>query len=158
MSPVLGEANVTAFVKALSLHRFCSTCIPTTCQLHMAENSFTLTTYVSLFKANTSANRNAVCRQIWQLTSCCCWLLSSSKSTIVRPRLKKPHLDASDLSSYRPISNLSFVSKILERIIDSRFTEHADLSNLLSPYQSAYRKFHSSWTRCQRGFSRTRAV
>jgi len=68
-------------------------------------------------------------------------------NAIVRPRLKKPHLDAIDLSSYRPISNLSFVSKIFERIIDSRFTEHADLSNLLSPYQSAYRKFHSTaWT------------
>jgi len=43
-------------------------------------------------------------------------------------------------------SNLRFVSKILERIIDSRFTEHADLSDLLSPYQSAYCKFHSTET------------
>ena len=34
--------------------------------LHMAENSFTLTTYVSPFKANTSANWNAVSRQIWR--------------------------------------------------------------------------------------------
>jgi len=48
------------------LHRFCSTCTPTTCQLHVAENSFTLTTYVSPFKANTSANWNAVFRQIWR--------------------------------------------------------------------------------------------
>jgi len=39
---------------------------PTTCQLHVAENSFTLTTYVSPFKANTSANWNAVSRQIWR--------------------------------------------------------------------------------------------
>ena len=45
MTPVLGDPNVlTAFLKALSLHRFCSTCTPTTCQLHVAENSFTLTT------------------------------------------------------------------------------------------------------------------
>ena len=51
---------------SLSLHRFCSTCTPTTCQLHMAENSFMLTTYVSPFKANTSANWNAVSRQIWR--------------------------------------------------------------------------------------------
>jgi len=36
--------NVTAFLKALSLHRFCSNCTQTTCQLHVAENSFTLTT------------------------------------------------------------------------------------------------------------------
>ena len=32
----------------------------------MAENSFTLTTYVSPFKANASANWNAVSRQIWR--------------------------------------------------------------------------------------------
>ena len=63
---VLGDPNVTAFLKALSLHRFCSTCTPTTYQLHGAENSFTLTTYVSPFKANTSANWNAVSHQIWR--------------------------------------------------------------------------------------------
>ena len=66
MTPVLGDPNVTAFLKALSLHRFCSTCTPMTCQLHMAENSFTLTTYVSPFEANTLANWNAVSRQIWR--------------------------------------------------------------------------------------------
>jgi len=66
ISPVLGDPNVTAFLKALSLHRFCSTCTPTNCQLHMAKNSFTLTTYVSPFKTNTSANWNAVFRQIWR--------------------------------------------------------------------------------------------
>jgi len=57
MTPVLGEPNVTAFLKALSLHRFCSTCTPTTCQLHVDENSFTLTTYVSPFKANRASAR-----------------------------------------------------------------------------------------------------
>jgi len=31
MTPVLGDPNVTAFLKALSLHRFYSTCTPTTC-------------------------------------------------------------------------------------------------------------------------------
>ena len=68
------------------------------------------------------------------------------KSAIVRPLLKKTNLDPSDLNSYRPISNLSYVSKLLERIIDSRFTEHANLNNLFSPVQSAYRKHHSTET------------
>ena len=54
--------QVTAFLKVLSLDRFCSTCTPTTYQLHVAENSFTLTIYVSPLKANTSANWNAVSR------------------------------------------------------------------------------------------------
>jgi len=64
---ILRSINVlTDLLKALSLHQFCSTCIPTTCQLHVAENSFMVTTYVSPFKANTSANWNAVSRQIWR--------------------------------------------------------------------------------------------
>ena len=66
LTPVLGDPSVTAFLKALSLHRFCSACTPTTCWLHVAENSCTLTTYVSPFKANSSANWNAVSRQIWR--------------------------------------------------------------------------------------------
>ena len=53
----------------------------------MAENSFTLTTYVSTFKANTSANWNAVSRQIWRgchtQISCLCLLdLSAAFDTI----------------------------------------------------------------------------
>jgi len=58
---------VAAFLRALSLHRFCSACTPATCQLHMAEGSFTRTTYVSPFGANASANWNAVSRQMWRL-------------------------------------------------------------------------------------------
>ena len=68
------------------------------------------------------------------------------KSAIVKPLLKKTNLDLSDLNSYRPISNLSFVSKLLEQLIDSRFTEHADLNDLFSPVQSAYRKHYSTET------------
>jgi len=72
----------------------------------------------------------------------------SQKSAIVRPLLKKTTLDPFDLNSFRPISNLSFVSKLLERIIDIRFTQHADQCqyNLFSLVQSAYRKFHSTET------------
>jgi len=65
---------------------------------------------------------------------------------IVRPLIKKVNMDPSDLNSFRPISNLSFVAKLLERIIDARFTEHANTNNHFSPLQSAYRKHHSSET------------
>jgi len=55
-----------ALLRIVKSPYLCSTCTPTTCQLHVAENSFTLTTYVSPFKANSSANWNAVSRQIWR--------------------------------------------------------------------------------------------
>jgi len=48
MTPVLGDPNVMAFLKAQSLHQFCLTCTPTTCQLHVAENLFTLTTCLAI--------------------------------------------------------------------------------------------------------------
>ena len=43
-------------------------------------------------------------------------------------------VDVTDLHSYRPISNLSFVFRILERVIDSRCTKHVNSCNLLSPF------------------------
>ena len=35
-------------------------------------------------------------------------------------------LDEADLNSYRPISNLSFVSKLVERVVAKRYAEHAN--------------------------------
>src|SRR6218665_1450918 len=65
---------------------------------------------------------------IWHCSTCRCHLalfnmsLSSDivptnyKSAYSIPRLKKPTLPCGDLASYRPISNLPFLSKLLERV------------------------------------------
>jgi hypothetical protein len=50
------------------------------------------------------------------------------------------------LSSYRPISNLNFISKILERIIYTRLTNHLNSFPSFTPFQSAYRRYHSTET------------
>ena len=68
------------------------------------------------------------------------------KHAIVRPRLKKPSLDPDDVNSYRPISNLSFVSKIVERVVVSRFGEHVETQHLLPDRQSAYKATYSTET------------
>ena len=70
----------------------------------------------------------------------------SFKHAVVTPLLKKPCLSKDELSNYRPISNLNFISKIFERVMQSRLKMHLDSFKLLSPYQSAYRKFHSTET------------
>jgi len=49
-------------------------------------------------------------------------------------------------SNYRPIFNLSVVSKIIECIVKSRLTDHLSSTNLLNPHQSAYCKHHSTET------------
>ena len=68
------------------------------------------------------------------------------KHALVTPLLKKYNLPTDDLSSYRPISNLNFISKILERIIHSRLTSHLDSFPSITPFQSAYRHYHSTET------------
>ena len=45
------------------------------------------------------------------------------KSAIVRPLLKKPSLDQNCLKNYRPVSNLSFLSKVLEKIVLSQLLD-----------------------------------
>jgi len=44
------------------------------------------------------------------------------KQAFVTPVVKKPGLDATDTSSYRPISNLSVLSKLLERLVVSQLS------------------------------------
>ena len=64
----------------------------------------------------------------------------SQKLARVTVRLKKPSMD---LNSFRPISNLTFLSKIMERVVTKQFTSHAALNGLFPERQSAYGQFHS---------------
>ena len=57
--------------------------------------------------------------------------------------LKKPSLNPDD-NSFRPISNLTFLSKIIERIATKQLILHADQNELFPARQSAYRRFHST--------------
>ena len=68
------------------------------------------------------------------------------KSALVKPLLKKMSLDPSDLKNYRPVSNLYFLSKVLERTVLWQLNERLKHSNLLSPLHSAYRPNHSTET------------
>ena len=65
------------------------------------------------------------------------------KCAHVKPLLKAPSLDCENLRSYRPVSNLSLVSKIVETAINEQLQSYFSANGLLSPYQSAYRKGHS---------------
>ena len=59
------------------------------------------------------------------------------------PLLKKPSLNKNSMSNYRPVSNLSFLSKVLEKVVVNQLNSHINSSNTPNQYQSAYRKFHS---------------
>ena len=66
------------------------------------------------------------------------------KHSIITPLLKKPSLDQEQLSNYRPVSNLSFLSKITEKVVKSRLDAHLTSNMLYNKFQSAYTKFHST--------------
>lgn len=75
-----------------------------------------------------------------------CVFPDRAKHSVVRPLLKKPNLDPFDLASYRPISNLSFVSKLIERLVMVRLNHHNAAHQLLPARQSAYKQHHSTET------------
>ena len=69
------------------------------------------------------------------------------KESTISPLLKKPTLyDKEELSNYRPIYNLSLISKIIERVVKSRLMDHLTFNSLLNSHQSAYCKHHSTET------------
>ena len=68
------------------------------------------------------------------------------KKAIVKPLLKKKGLDSENLKNFRPVSNLTFVSKVIEKVVASRLHEHINAYKLHEEMQSAYRKFHSTET------------
>ncbi|KAL0148905.1 hypothetical protein M9458_055709 [Cirrhinus mrigala] len=47
------------------------------------------------------------------------------KLAVIKPLIKKPQLDPSKVANYRPISNLPFMSKILEKVVSAQLTETA---------------------------------
>ena len=68
------------------------------------------------------------------------------KTTLIRPLLKKTDLDSDILKNYRPVSNLTFISKVIEKVVSGRLNEHLIKNSMFDPLQSAYRDKHSKET------------
>ena len=66
------------------------------------------------------------------------------KNCSVHPLLKKSNLNKENLSNYRPISHLSYLSKLTERLFINRLVDHLNENNLMISFQSAYTKFNST--------------
>ena len=67
------------------------------------------------------------------------------KEAIVTPILKKANADL-EYKNYRPISNLSFISKLCEKAISIQMKNYIESNHLGEPLQSAYTHLHSTQT------------
>jgi len=68
------------------------------------------------------------------------------KQARVAPLVKKLSLPKEELSSYRPVSHLNFISKVIEKLMQKRLMNHIETFSWLPMYQSAYRMYHSTET------------
>ena len=67
------------------------------------------------------------------------------KAALVRPLLKKTNLDLIE-KNYRPVLNLQYIGKLIERAVIIQLNDHITTNNLMEPMQSAYRVGHSTET------------
>uniref|UniRef100_A0A8C2DBW0 Reverse transcriptase domain-containing protein n=1 Tax=Cyprinus carpio TaxID=7962 RepID=A0A8C2DBW0_CYPCA len=68
------------------------------------------------------------------------------KLAVIKPLIKKPQLDPSELANYRPISNLPFMSKILEKVVSAQLCSYLQKNDLYEEFQSGFRPHHSTET------------
>ncbi|CAB4024715.1 Hypothetical predicted protein [Paramuricea clavata] len=68
------------------------------------------------------------------------------KEAVLKPKLKKDSLEYEEYTNFRPISNLKFLSKVIEKVAAGQLLEHLANNNLEEPFQSAYKRFHSAET------------
>ena len=65
------------------------------------------------------------------------------KEALITSLLKKTNLDVEELKNFRPVSNLPYVGKIIERAAINQLQCYIDDNDLHTKYQCAYRCFHS---------------
>ena len=75
-------------------------------------------------------------------------VLDGFKKAVVTPLIKKASLPVEDLKNYRPVSGLSFISKLVEHVhvVAKQLVDHIHRHGLDNSYQSAYKSGHSTGT------------
>ena len=70
---------------------------------------------------------------------------SAYKEAIATPLIKKANLDPV-FSNFRTVSNLPFISKLIERVVSEQIDAFTDQHGLNEPIQSAFKDKHSTET------------
>ncbi|KAF7235294.1 Vomeronasal type-2 receptor 26 [Varanus komodoensis] len=110
-----------------------------------------------------------VCRTTCLLDPCLSWLINNSKhrigtwilevvnaslregrvpaplkEVVVRLVLKKASLDPEMATNYRPVANIPFLGKVLERVVVGQLQALLDETDYLDPFQSGFRPGYST--------------
>ena len=59
------------------------------------------------------------------------------KTAVIRPLLKKASLDSDVLKNFRPVANVPFLSKLIEKTVKLQMDEYLTENNLFTKFQSA---------------------
>lgn len=70
----------------------------------------------------------------------------SLKIAMLDPLLKKVNVDSDFFQNFRPVSNLKFLSKLVEKVVFVQLNEYLVEIELHEVFQSAYKSFHSTET------------
>ena len=68
------------------------------------------------------------------------------KTAVLTPLIKKTNPPSDDLKNYRPVSGLSFISKLVQPVVAKQLLEHIHVHSLDNPYQLAYKAGRSTET------------
>ena len=108
---------------------------PKSCELDPIPSKFQIECLDSIIPSLTDLFNSSLASGIF---------LQCFKSALVTPILKKGCLDHNDMNNHRPISNLCFIAKILEKLVSSQVSSYLNSHNLYNTCQSAYRPGHST--------------
>ena len=66
------------------------------------------------------------------------------KEMLIRPIRKKPSLVVDNIGNYRPVTKISFLSKLVERVVADQLQALLDETNALDPFQLGFRPHHGT--------------
>ena len=102
---------------------------PKSCELDPIPSKQLIDCLYSIFHSPTDLSNSSLASGIFP---------QCFKSALVTPILKKKCLDHNDLNNHRPVSNLCFIAKILEKLVLSQVSSYLNSHNLYNTCQSAY--------------------
>uniref|UniRef100_A0A3B1IP97 Reverse transcriptase domain-containing protein n=1 Tax=Astyanax mexicanus TaxID=7994 RepID=A0A3B1IP97_ASTMX len=113
---------------------------------HLKSSTCSLDTLPTKFLKNVFYSISADILQIVSTSLMSGVFPNALKTAVVKPLLKKKNLDTNLLNNYRPISNLPFIGKIIEKIVFKQVMHFLSINNCLDQFQSGFRPNHSTET------------